>query len=90
MTKQSNSNNPTSKIHYPCTWEYTLFGSNVEDMKTAVQDIIKEQVYHISESRRSKKGNYLSLRVTLMVMSEEQNRQYYNLLGEHPAIRIVL
>lgn len=84
------SNCKQPEIKYPAEWSYTIIGNNSELMRKAVESIIQPETYSIEESHRSSNAKYTSLKISLVVFSQQERHKYFNQLGSHEDIKIVL
>ncbi len=78
------------EIKYPTQWSYTIIGNNSELMHKAVESIIQPATYSIDKSHVSSSAKYTSLKISLIVFSHQERQQYFNELGSHKDIKIVL
>ena len=78
------------QLEYPCPWVYKIIGSNKDEMKIAVAEIIRGCKYKISNSRSSETAKYHCLNVELTVESEFQRTALYEALKAHSAIKMIL
>ena len=78
------------EINYPTKWEYKIIGSNVDEMIKAVESIVVDLEYDITPSNISKKANYFSLNVSVIVPSEFVRDKIFQNLTEHTAIKFVI
>lgn len=78
------------EINYPTKWEYKIIGSNVDEMIKAVESIVEDLEYDITPSNISKKANYFSLNVSVVVPSETVRDKIFQNLTEHTAIKYVI
>ena len=82
--------NEKPKIDFPCEWSYKVFGTDEENLKSAISDVLKKKPYRISKATKSSKGNYISLTIKLTIMTQEELDLYYNTLSKHEDVKIVL
>lgn len=82
--------NRKPEINYPTKWEYKIIGSDVEEMINAVEVIANEFEYELVPSNISKKANYFSLNVIVLVPTEEFRNKIFKELTKHPAIKFVI
>jgi putative lipoic acid-binding regulatory protein len=82
--------NRKPEINYPTKWEYKIIGSDVDQMITAVENIVKEFEFELVPSNISKKANYFSMNVIVFVPTEEFRDKIFKELTEHPAIKFVI
>ena len=82
---------PTCKaqIDYPCKWLYKVIGSDQEELRMALAEIISHGC-DISFSNSSSKGKYHCLNLEVTVQSEEERNSIHMALKEHPQVKIVL
>ena len=85
-----NLQNKKPEIIYPTKWEYKIIGSDVDEMINAVEIIVKEFDYELVPSNISKKANYFSMNVIVLVPTEEFRDKIFKELTEHPAINFVI
>ncbi len=78
------------EIDYPCEWEYRIIGSDEENMRRAVVEIIKAKQHTLSFSNISKAGKYISLALETIVVTEEERNGIYVSLRKHRAIKSVI
>lgn len=83
-------NSPKLKLEYPCEWTYKVIGSNEEQIRRAIAEVIQEEKYTVALSNISAKGKYCCLNVEMTVRSEESRTAMYKTLKKHPDIRLVL
>jgi putative lipoic acid-binding regulatory protein len=86
------SENKKKKLHleYPCLWIYKVIGTNQDEMKSAVREIIRDSPCKTSLSRESETAKYTCLDVELTVESEFHRTALYEALKAHRAIKLVL
>ena len=82
--------NRKPEINYPTKWEYKIIGSDVDEMITAVENIVKEFEFDLVPSNISKKANYFSINVIVFVPTEEFRDKIFKELTEHPAIKFII
>jgi len=78
------------KLDYPCQWLYKVIGTNHEQLRQAIMEIINSIPCEISLSNSSSSGKYLCLNLEITVQSEEERNSIYSGLKSHPLIKIVL
>ena len=78
------------QLKYPCPWVYKIIGSDENEMRRAVAEIICDRAYKISHSHDSEKGKYHCLNVELSVESESHRTVLYEALKAHRAVKMVL
>jgi putative lipoic acid-binding regulatory protein len=84
--------NEKRKVHleYPCPWVYKIIGSDENEMRHAVAEIIRDRAYKVSPSRSSAAAKYHCLNVELSVESESHRTDLYEALKAHRAVKMVL
>jgi len=98
-TRQARGKNSEAKINnrkqkvqltYPCLWIYKVFGTDQDQMRNAIYDLIQDRSCRISLSRESETAKYVSLNVELTVESESHRTALYEALKAHHAVKLVL
>jgi putative lipoic acid-binding regulatory protein len=82
--------NAKPEINYPCEWSYQLIGRGEEEICEAVLNALGSKKHTIARSRRSSKGNFVSMRLTLIVENEDERLSFFNALRSHSAILHIL
>lgn len=77
-------------IEYPCTWVYKVIGEDTDALTKLIITACAPAEVRITHSHSSSGGKYHSLNATLEVESEQTRLQIYELLKNHPAVKIVL
>ncbi len=85
-----NNQSKSPEIVYPCNWTYKLIGSDVNLIIAAVEYLLAEKKYQLKPSNVSSNNNYYSFSLEVQVKDEDERKYYYNILQEHPHIKIVL
>lgn len=78
------------EIDYPCLWVYKVIGEDPAVLREIIITACAPAAVEISPSHQSSKGKYHSLNASLTVDSEEMRHGIYELLKNHPAVKIVL
>ncbi|HOQ43543.1 MAG TPA: DUF493 domain-containing protein, partial [Smithellaceae bacterium] len=78
------------QLEYPCLWTYKIIGTDRDEMKCAVYEIIRDRQCRITPSRQSETAKYFSMNVELTVESESHRTNLYEALKAHQAIKLVL
>jgi len=78
------------ELNYPCNWKYKVIGKNESLIKNAVREILAEREYKMKISNTSKKGNFKSFNLELLVHNEDDRKTLYDILGKHSDIKMVL
>jgi putative lipoic acid-binding regulatory protein len=79
-----------AQLEYPCPWVYKIIGSDADEMRCAVAEIIRDRTYKVSHSRSSETAKYHCLNVELSVESESHRTALYEALKAHRAVKLVL
>lgn len=77
-------------IEYPCEWEYRVIGSDREQIRAAVAEVMGDATYSLTDANRSREGRWLSMSLQVVVASEERRDAIHKALHEHRSIRFVL
>lgn len=78
------------KLEYPCPWEYKVIGTDEGMLRQAVTEVIGLREHTVSLSNASSRGKYRSLRIELVVTSEQQRTDIFHALRAHPDVIMVL
>ena len=78
------------EITYPCNWDFTIIGSDENEMREAIIEVVGYEVEHVSRGNTSSGGRYVSLRFSILVLSEITRNKLYTYLANHSSIRMVL
>ena len=79
-----------AKLDYPCQWLYKVIGTDHEQLRQAIMEIITNIPCKINLSNSSSSGKYLCLNLEITVQNEEERNSIYLNLKAHPNIKIVL
>ena len=79
-----------AKLDYPCQWLYKVIGTDHEQLRKAIMEIITNIPCEINLSNNSGSGKYLCLNLEITVQNEEERNSIYLNLKAHPNIKIVL
>jgi len=85
-----NQENKKPQIEYPCKWPYKIIGKSVEEMINAVEEVVVGLEYDLTPSNISRKGQYFSLNISVVVPSEIVRDLIFQKLSAHPAINFVI
>lgn len=83
-------NTPELELDYPCHWEYKLVMSSEHDLSFLKEEILCERIHTISKSQESKKGNYTSYTLSVLVHNADDRKMLYHTLKAHKHIKFVL
>jgi len=87
MVLEKNKNRP--EIEYPTDWHYKIIGDNVDEMLNTINEISELYNSELTPSSISKKGNYVSLNLTVLVENEIIRNEIYTRLVSNPSVKIV-
>ena len=79
-----------AKLDYPCQWLYKVIGTDHEQLRQAIMEIITNIPCEINLSNSSSSGKYLCLNLEITVQNEEERNSIHLNLKAHPNIKIVL
>jgi len=85
-------------IEYPCQWGYKVIGSDEETVHQAIRDCLSEclevedneRSLEIGSSRISGGGKYVSVGLTVEVLSEDERNIIFQALANRPEIKMVI
>ncbi|ERP39331.1 DUF493 domain-containing protein [Chitinivibrio alkaliphilus] len=75
-------------IHYPTSWQYRIIGKKGASLATEIEQLLGNTNYTLEETNTTSK--YAALKITLIVASEKERYAYFDLLKEHPSVKMVL
>jgi uncharacterized protein len=78
------------EMDYPCWWGYATVGPDEGQMRKALEAVLKEREYTLNLAKVSSKGKYCSIRVKVLVNSQEERICLYNQMASLEGIKIVL
>jgi len=78
------------ELDYPASWVYKIIGADEELLRRAVLEVIEDEEVSLEVSKRSSGGKYVSLNVTVVVVSDEHRVGLYEALRKSEHVRIVL
>ena len=86
------------EITYPTPWSFKVIGSDEQDLRRAVKITLAvcldqdsgDRAYELGLSRTSTQGSYVSLGLTLTVLSEAERDAVFTGLADCPEIRMVI
>ena len=81
--------NKKPEIDYPCEWSYKIIGNNIEKMLEAIKLAVSGLNYDVTPSNISKKGNYYSLNLSLIVPNEVVRDLIYQKLDNSESVKLV-
>ena len=82
--------NAHPEIRYPAPWKFTVIGPVREELDAAIAEVVEGRSHKVSPSNVSSKGRYCSLRLELIVLSDDERRMIFGRLRDHPAVAYVL
>lgn len=78
------------EIDYPCNWVYKVIGENSDILREVIVTACAPAKVEIAHSHSSSGGKYHSFNATLVVENEKMRLDIYDLLKNHPDVKIVL
>lgn len=81
---------PRLELSYPCEWPYILIGANEVELRSAAKDIVQNRTHTITLSNTSAQGKYISLKVLVVVRSDEDRVCIFQAFKNHPATKVVI
>ncbi|NOX18620.1 MAG: DUF493 domain-containing protein [Chlorobi bacterium] len=77
------------EIEYPTDWRYKIIGDDFDRMLLTINEIVDQYNSGLAPSNISRKGNYISLNLTVLVENEIVRNEIYEQLMSNPSIKIV-
>lgn len=77
-------------IEYPCTWSYRVIGTDESVMVRKIPLKLSAVKHTVSPGNQSRKGNYISLNIDVIVTSESERMSIIPLLRSIPGVKMVL
>ena len=74
------------EIDYPTRWGYTLFGRDIQQLRAVVDLLLRDAVYEASQGNSSRTGKYVSLRLEVLVHSDDDRTSIFHRLASHEAV----
>lgn len=84
------ANTKELELNYPCTWEYKCIIEQHEDIQEIAKDTLCKRDHDITKSQDSKKGKYISYKLSLLVHSDDDRKTIFESLKQHTKIKFVL
>lgn len=88
------NSSPDTLLEFPCDFPLKVMGRAEEDFDALVVAIVRRHVEDLREgavsSRESRKGNYVSVTVTIQAESQAQLDGLYHELSAHERVLMVL
>ena len=82
-----------SLLTFPSDFPLKIMGNNQEGFLETITELVQEHDPNFNaatiKQHPSKGGNYLSLRVTITAISQEQLDNLYRALTSHPMVKVV-
>jgi putative lipoic acid-binding regulatory protein len=82
--------NGKPEIAYPAIWEYRLIARSGEAIMAAVLDAVGEKPHCLEPSRASGKGKFVSMKLTIEVINEDERIFYFEKLRTNEGILHIL
>jgi putative lipoic acid-binding regulatory protein len=77
-------------IEYPCSWEYKVIGSDIDNVLSAIEDAASGLDYSVSPSNVSRNNKYFSVNMKIEVPNETTRDVIYSSLTKCKDVKLVL
>ena len=77
-----------AKIQYPTQWEYLIFCTDKDLLKSAIESKFGALEYSFEDSKKT--ANYSSHNFTINVVNQAQRDEIFNILREIECVKFVL
>ena len=77
-------------LDYPCSWTYRVIGSDKDQIRIKVAEILGERAHTVTLSNTSSGGKYTSLNIETVVFDDADRIGIFQNLKGMPGARIVL
>ena len=84
------TNKSEPMITYPTRWGYRIIGTNADEIRAHVLELLADVQHELVPGRQSSGGRYVSLHLSLIVEDEAQRLAIYEHLTRHEGIRFVV
>jgi putative lipoic acid-binding regulatory protein len=78
------------ELEFPCMWAYTLFATDEDLLRTAVESVVGDIQHTLEASHESKGGKYLSMHLAVTVRDDAHRLAIFKELHEHADVAYVL
>ncbi len=78
------------ELSYPCSWSYRVVGRDEQIVRRAIAEIVQERKHSVERSNESATGKYVSLKLTLIVVSADDRTDVFDALRRHHDVKLVL
>jgi putative lipoic acid-binding regulatory protein len=82
--------NQKPKITYPCEWSYHLIGRDENAICEATLNALNGKKHTLAPSRKSSKGGFVSMKLSVIVLDENERLAFFDSLRSHKAILHIL
>ena len=82
------ANDNQNAIQYPTQWEYLIFCTDRELLKSAIDEQFGALEYSFSDSKKSK--NYSTHNFTINVINQNERDEIFNILRQIECVKFVL
>jgi putative lipoic acid-binding regulatory protein len=82
--------NHKAKIDYPTTWKYKLIARDRKFIEDIAKVVLKDKKYDMSLSNASSKGKFVSMNISVQVISEEERLSFFGQFESDENIKYVL
>jgi putative lipoic acid-binding regulatory protein len=77
-------------IDYPTSWGYKIIGRDLDELKTAIAEIMGDREHQLTAGHASKTGKFHSCNTHCIVADEEDRNQIFSAFSEHPSVKMVI
>jgi putative lipoic acid-binding regulatory protein len=78
------------EITYPCAWTYRIVGTDADEIRALVTEVLVDRPHELRPSRESRKGNYVSLVLEVAVRDEADRDEIFRALMDGACVKIVV
>ena len=78
------------EISYPCSWNYTVIGTDGVLIEEAVLTILGGRECSFETSKTSKGGKYCSYKLEILVHNEDERNLIFEEIKKHKHVKMVL
>lgn len=78
------------ELSYPCSWSYRVVGRDEGTVRRAIAEVVQTRNHLVEHSNDSASGKYVSLRLTLTVVSADDRTDVFDALRRHHDVKLVL
>jgi len=79
-----------AQIEYPTDWKYKVIGTQENLIRKSVDEVLTNIEYKLKFSKKSSKGKFISLEISLNVKSEKERDLFFHNLKKSKNINMVI